>query len=185
MAFCVKCGNRIDENEKFCNHCGTPVKVAEKDDMATVKEKMAKTGNLSEKLAAFNNTADTSGEYDAKDISDNKLMAVLAYLGPLWLIPFITKKDSRFTRFHCRQGFNLLLVDIAYSVISAILSAIIKTPHYIYGVYYGSYTPGWFSVILWLVSIPLFALSVIGILNANNGKAKELPIIGKFKIIKQ
>ena len=41
---------------------------------------------------------------------------------------------------------------------------------------------GW--IIAPIASILITVLSVIGIINALNGKAKELPIIGKFKIIK-
>ena len=35
----------------------------------------------------INNTPDTTAEYDPKDIADNKVMAVLAYLSWLVLIP--------------------------------------------------------------------------------------------------
>ena len=41
---------------------------------------------------------------------------------------------------------------------------------------------GW--IIAPILSIVITVLAVIGIINALNGKAKELPIIGKFKILK-
>ena len=40
------------------------------------------------------------------------------------------------------------------------------------------------AAILSLVWIPLVALAVLGIVNAATGKAKELPVVGKFKILK-
>lgn len=181
MAFCGKCGTKVEEGVKFCPGCGAQMAAAQPE---TPQAQPAQANGFGAKVAGLNNTADTTGTYDAKDIADNKVMAILAYLGILWLIPFFGKKDSPYVAYHCRQGFNLLLAEIAYAVLSAILSAIIKTPHYIYGVYYGSYTPGWLSTILWLISIPIFIVAVIGIMNAANGRAKELPLIGKFKILK-
>jgi uncharacterized membrane protein len=59
----------------------------------------------------------------------------------------------------------------------------IKTTHYLWGVPYQS-TPGIIVFIGWLIAVPLYVLSIIGIINAYQGKAKELPIIGKIKIIK-
>ena len=41
-----------------------------------------------------------------------------------------------------------------------------------------------FSVITWAVGILIIVLAIIGIINAVQGKAKELPIIGKIKILK-
>ena len=41
---------------------------------------------------------------------------------------------------------------------------------------------GW--IIAPILSIVITVLAVIGIINAVNGKAKELPIIGKYKILK-
>ena len=35
-----------------------------------------------------------------------------------------------------------------------------------------------------ILSIVFFVLFIIGIINASNGRAKELPLIGKFKILK-
>ena len=44
------------------------------------------------------------------------------------------------------------------------------------------------TVILWPIAlvcgIVSVVLAIIGIINAANGKAKELPVIGKFKILK-
>lgn len=129
------------------------------------------------------NTPDTTSQYDPRDIADNKIMAVLAYLGILVLIPmFAAPKNSRYARFHVRQGFNLFLCDIAVSVISILLS-FIKVTRYIWGIPYRT-TPGIVVFISWLISIPVLILTIIGIINAVQGKAKELPVIGKYQIIK-
>lgn len=181
MAYCVKCGTKVDEGVKFCPSCGATTAAPEK---AAQNEQQSTQNDFAGKLQNINNTADTTANFDAGDIQNNKVMAVLAYLGLLWLIPFFGCKQSPYAQYHCKQGLNLMLLEIAYIILSAILSAVIKTRHYVYGVYIGSYTPGWLSAILWLVSIPIFVLAVLGIVNAVKGRAKELPIIGKFKILK-
>ena len=118
--------------------------------------------DLSEKFNELNNTADTTSEYDAQDIEKNKVMAVLAYI--LFFIPLLAAKDSKFARFHTNQGLVLFLGGIIASVVAVI------------------------PVIGWIVApiagLAITVLAIIGILNALNGRAKELPVIGKFKILK-
>jgi hypothetical protein len=41
---------------------------------------------------------------DPQDAQDNKIMAILAYLGLLFLVPFLAAKESPFARFHTNQG---------------------------------------------------------------------------------
>ena len=41
-----------------------------------------------------------------------------------------------------------------------------------------------FSILSSLVSLALFVLAIIGIVNACSGKAKELPLVGTFRILK-
>ena len=118
--------------------------------------------DLSEKFNELNNTADTTSEYDAQDIEKNKVMAVLAYI--LFFIPLLAAKDSKFARFHTNQGLVLFIGGILSSVIAAI--PII----------------GW--IIAPIAGLVITVLAVIGIINALNGRAKELPVIGKFKILK-
>jgi len=114
------------------------------------------------------------------------LMAILSYI--VFFIPLITgdTKKSPFVKFHCNQGTILAIVGVAYMIISLILRAIIKVPYRVYGVTIPgySYTPGWLSVILWIISIPIWAGVVYGIYNAVMGKTNELPVIGKIQIIK-
>ena len=85
-------------------------------------------------------------------------MAILAYIGILIIIPFLTEshKDP-FVKFHIKQGLLLLIGWIAIWVVSFIPVIFL------------------FSWILWLL---LVVFMIIGIVNAASGKQKELPIIG-------
>ncbi|MDD3920128.1 MAG: DUF4870 domain-containing protein, partial [Eubacteriales bacterium] len=132
-------------------------------------------GGFSAAVQDFNNTADTTGSYDQADVQQNKAMAILAYFGPLVLIPLFAAKDSRFARFHANQGLVLCIAEIAYGIIYSIISAILMAI---------SWRLAFILTILSLVYILFTVLAILGIINAANGKAKELPLIGKIRIIK-
>lgn len=99
-----------------------------------------------------------------KDVQDNKVMAILAYL--IFFIPLIAAKDSRFAMFHANQGFNNFLLAVAVNIIGSILPFI-----------------GWF-IILPIGNIVVFIFAILGIVNAVNGQEKELPLIGKLSFFK-
>ena len=108
------------------------------------------------------NTPDTSYEYDTQDIQSNKVWAVLAYLGILFFLPLVACKDSRFGQFHANQGFALFLTDLVLSIVGKILGLI---P--VLGVIC--------NTVIYLI---ILGLTILGMVNAGTGKAKELPIIG-------
>lgn len=88
----------------------------------------------------------------SKDVEENKLWAVLGYLGILCLIPLLGKKDSPFAQYHAKQGLILLLGWIV----------------------------SWVPFIGWLVWFGVAILSIIGIINALGGKMTPLPLVGSY-----
>ena len=99
---------------------------------------------------------------DAQDAEKNKGMAVIAYI--VFFIPLLTDaKDSPFAKFHVKQGLILLLFCIAGSIISSVLTVVLI------GLLLGP-----------IVALATLVLFIIGIMNAVNGKMKELPYIGQF-----
>lgn len=153
MLTCKQCGTQVEDGVMNCTNCGAPIEAPVQQNQPI---------DLSEKFNEFNNTADTTAEYDAQDIEKNKVMAVLAYI--LFFIPLLAAKDSKFARFHTNQGLVLFLGGIIASVV-AVIPVI-----------------GW--IIAPIAGLVITVLAIIGILNALNGRAKELPVIGKFKILK-
>lgn len=151
MANCIKCGAELAEGAKFCTTCGTNQTAQAQPDLA-------------DKILGLNNTADTTADYDKKDIEDNKIMAILAYIGILFLVPLLAAKDSKFARFHTSQGLVLFLLGLAGALVLII------------------------PILGWLVSALVFiatlVLMILGIINVCQGKAKELPIIGKINLLK-
>lgn len=101
--------------------------------------------------------------FTAEDIEKNKVIAGLAYI--LFFLPLIASPDSPFGKFHANQGLLLLITAVA-----------------------GNIVLGFIPIIGWVVS-PLFSLAIfiaviVGLAQAINGKAKELPYIGKYRILK-
>ena len=96
--------------------------------------------------------------------SNQMVMAILAYLGILIVIPYIVAKDNPFVKFHIKQG---LLVFIIY-IILWLLSGIFGVNTFLLGL--GS--------LFDLIYLGLLVLTIIGIINAVQGQEKELPLIG-------
>ena len=164
MAYCGKCGTKVDEGVKFCPSCGNPMEAPAPEQQAQTQQAQpaGDQNDFSAKIAALNNTADTTADFDKADIEQNKAMGLLAYI--LFFIPLLAAKESPFARYHANQGLVLFLCGLISSVLWIIPIL------------------GW--IIAPILSIVITVLAVIGIINALNGKAKELPIIGKFKILK-
>ncbi len=187
MAFCGQCGTKVDEGVKFCPNCGNAMMasapqeapaqepVQEAPPAVPVQDEPKAANDFAAKVAALNDTADTTAEFDSTDIEQNKAMGILAYFGPLCLIPIFAAKGSKFARFHANQGLLLLIACVAYSIVSSILNSIILAI---------SWRLYFITSLISFISIVFVVLAVIGIINAANGKAKELPVIGKFKILK-
>lgn len=162
MPFCSNCGQKLPDNANACPNCGTTVEVKQSAPQAEqAQAKVEFKQEAPQPASAIPQGADFTADYDEKDINDNKVMALLAYLSWLILIPLLVSpaKDSPFVRFHVNQGLILFIANL----ISVALS---------------------FVCIGFITSIICFVLMIIGIVNAVQGKAKELPIIGKFRLIK-
>ena len=98
-----------------------------------------------------------------RDIQTNKVWAALSYVGILFILPLLVNGgQSRYAKYHANQGFILFLANIVVGIASAILGKI----------------PVLGAVLSALLSLASLALMIIGIINAANGKAKQLPLIG-------
>lgn len=99
--------------------------------------------------------------FDAKDIADNKVMAALSYVGLLFLIPLLAKKDSKFAQEHAKQGLVLCIAYIALMVIGVVPIL------------------GW--IISFFGSLALLVIDVIALVKCIQGEFYEIPMIGKYR----
>lgn len=167
MAFCNKCGRQLIGNEQFCAGCGAPVQ--------NTAQQTNSTQDFVDSVKNLNNTADYTAEYDPMDVEQNKIMAVLAYLGLLVLVPILAAPNSRFAKFHANQGLLLTIASFAFGMVTGIITAIFMWIPVLGAIVIAAVS---------LLSLVFLAASIIGIVNAVQGRAKELPIIGKFRILK-
>ena len=149
----------------YCDKCG--VQVAN-----DVRFCPACGFKLIEACEDSDNAKDTTTSYD---VESNKAMAVLSYLGILVLVPLLGAKNSPFARFHTNQGLILCIATILYSVACTIINSIVLAI---------SWRLYFITTLLSLVTIVFGVLAIIGIINAMNGRMKELPVIGRFRILK-
>ena len=163
MAFCTNCGKPLTDNAAFCTNCGAPVGDAQQTRQTDTSD------NFFRRLL---NTPDYTASMQREDISGNRAMGILSYIGLLVLVPIFAAKQSKFARFHANQGLMVLIGQAAVSITS----------------WLAGYLPGVLAWPLWTVLnvawIPLTFLTVVGIVNAARGQAKELPVIGHLRLLK-
>lgn len=114
----------------------------------------------------FSNRAAGDGAipaFETADIEKNKTMAGLAYI--LFFLPLLACPESPFGKFHANQGLLLLIFAIGGCFILGLLPVlnILLVPLY---------------------SLLIMVLAIMGLVNGLGGKAKELPLIGRFRLIK-
>lgn len=113
-----------------------------------------------------------------------RLYSILSYVGFLWIIGVLVKeKDNKTLKFHVGQGIILSILWFAIGTFGKVLSFFVDLIDFIdfpFGVIG--------SIASLIIMIPLFifafVLMIIGIMNANNGKEEELPVIGQFAFYK-
>ena len=157
MKNCKSCGASIEDNSKFCPVCGAKLNLSDSE------RKTQTQTRIEEAFNNFTNTANTTADYSPEDVAKNKLMAIIAYLGVLVMIPLFAAKDSPFARYHTNQGLVLFLFSLL-SYVAGLIPFV-----------------GW--IIGAIISVLNLLLIIVGVLNAVKGEAKELPIIGKIKIL--
>ena len=155
MAFCPNCGIEVAGGQRFCAKCGAAQPPGYGDQ------------NMPKSRQGFG---------QGRDISDNKVFAIISYIGFLSLVSyFAAPKTSRYARFHAIQGLNLFILECIVSAAGGILS----------GVFFWAWPVRTIiSASTGLVGLGFLALSIIGIVKASNGEMEELPVVGQMKIVK-
>jgi len=106
---------------------------------------------------------ENTGNFEQTDIDNNKTMAGLAYL--IFFLPLLVCPQSNYAKFHANQSLLLLIFAIVGNIILSIIPII-----------------GWILMPVFVLAV--FVLCIMGMINGFTGKAKRLPVFGKFDILK-
>lgn len=160
MFVCEKCGS-VNGDVAACPNCGTanpnPVK----------QEPVGYSAPVYSAPAGSEPTPDRG-------------MGILAYLGIFVLFPIFAARNSEFARFHANQGLVLLLCEVGYWILQFLLTLIAGLISWRLGAVVGVIL----GIISYVVSIAALVLIVMGIISALKSQTKELPLIGKIKLLK-
>ena len=147
MKVCPQCQLSYDDSAQNCGQCGGP--------LVTIQNQQP-----------YNESDDHTAEFDAADISENKVLAMVPYLlGWLGiLITLLAAGSSPYVGFHVRQALKIQVVTTlsCLLMIVPILGAVV-------------------AVIWWIIAI---VLKLICFFRVCKGKAMEPPLVSDFKFLK-
>ena len=184
MNYCPKCGAYIPDGETKCLACGFDTAEKKTEDAGrehdfggaasqSAPKYEEKTGKTTEEQSYAGTVIDDEPRAENRrqyggtifdDAVDNRGMAVLCYMGPLFIIPLLTRRGSAFVRYHANQGLVLFLVELMVDFCGALPA--------IGGI---AAAAGAVLVLLGFIS---------GISNALGGRMRPMPVFGGINILK-
>lgn len=164
MKICPTCNMQLDDQAVFCRNCGTRVSPRE--------EAPGKTGYDSgyyQPPEPVPSPWDHTAEFDARDIQQNKLFAMLIYLvGLVGIgIALLARPNSPWLSFHLRQGLKFLITEVLLVLCAAVLCWTLIVP----------ICAGISMAILWI-------LRLVGFFQVCGGKAVEPAILRSLKFLR-
>ena len=126
MAYCVKCGEKVEDSAVICPVCGAviPKKEAETQSSgytygeAETQSSGYTYGNAGTQsygqnvYHTYSDRMEEEGCFPKNEIKSNKAMAVLCYIGILVFIPILAgDKQSEYLKLHKNQGLILFVAE--------------------------------------------------------------------------
>ena len=150
MKICPRCNAQLPDEAEFCTNCGA--QFAPNPQVAPVY------GTV--------DPYDHTAEFDPKDISENKVLAMLVYLMGILgvIVAALMSNQSKYVAFHVRNSmkFMVCMILLAVCCIIPIL--------------------GW--IVCGVGAIIIFVLEIIAFIQVCKGQAKDPAIIRELKFLK-
>lgn len=183
MAYCVKCGAKVNDGVQYCPQCGAKIPVMpgagqQQDSQQDYSyQQNGQQGYTYQQNSQQGYTGQQGKFFQQEDVRQNKVMGVLSYLGILVFVPLIAgNKQSPYVRFHTNQGLVLFIASVIVELLDG---------RWIWGFHSMiNFGGSWFSWMFDICSLVLFVFMIVGIVYACKGERKELPVIGQIKILK-
>lgn len=161
---CPKCGAQINDNSVFCTRCGA--KIGETIPPAQTQPTPTVIENPQ---VVYADPKDHTAEFSPKDISDNKVLAMLPYLMGLFgvIIALLATRESAYTYFHVRQALKIDVATTLTGIITLLLCWTVIVP------FVGA-----------VAVVALFVIRIICFFQVCKGKAKEPALVSELKFLK-
>ena len=153
MKICPNCHAQLDDSSVFCTSCGTQFGAVPPQQNAVPPQGA---------FAPAYDPYDHTGEFDPKDISDNKVFAMLCYLMDFVgiIIALLATHSSKYTMFHVRQALKIIAVNTLMLICAFVLFWTLLVP-----------------LACVIMSVVLRVIKIICFFQVCSGKAKEPAII--------
>lgn len=160
MKVCPKCGSQMNDNDSFCETCGMGFGGDAPHDNSQQPNE-GQPNNWQQPVEHIN-PYDHTAEFDLKDISANKVIAMLCYLlGTVGvIIAMLGSQSSPYAGFHVRQAIKFTVVDILLGIIGVVFFWTFLIP-----------------LLCGICYVILFVVRIICFFSICKGNAKEPPII--------
>ncbi len=128
------------------------------------------------------NTKDESNSFTPDDVLKFKTDALISYIPFVSIYYIITSKYKRsnYLHFHVSQGLNITICTIIVFFVTKILCSVFA----IDGGFGREFVPGIIEFICYLLYVLLAFFVGFGVINTTNNQSKELPLIGKYRLLK-
>lgn len=181
MAYCVKCGEKVEDTAVTCPVCGAVIPKTESTGTQSGGYAYGSAGTQSGGYvyggAEAQSGGYTYGNFPDSEVKSNKVMAVLCYIGILVFIPIIAgDRQSEYLKLHKNQGLILFIIDTLFDLIENNWGWSVG--------FFSRITGGALGVVCDIVEVVVLILWLVGLIYACRGTKKELPGIGKIKIFK-
>ena len=159
MKVCPHCNAQLNDDAVFCPSCG----------QNTNPQPQANAYQPAYTPRAARNSHDHTHEFNRKDISDNKVIAMLVYLmGAVGiLIAALLANNSPYAAFHVRQALKITVAETLMWIVAALLCWTFIVP-----------------IAAAVISIALVVIRFICFFQICSGKAVEPAIIRNLDFLK-
>lgn len=169
MKFCTKCGAQAADGDAVCKVCGTGFNAQQnaganrtQPNPNAQQQQYNQQFNPAYRFDPWDHTA----EFDADDVADNKLFAMLCYMGAALgaILALLYSPGSPYIRFHVRQSIRISIAFVLAGLLNII--PILGTIA---------------ACIIWLI---LVVVDIICFVKTASGKSIEAPIIRSINFLK-
>ena len=168
MKVCPICHSQVSDESNYCTMCGNRIT----DDVQPVPYQPPVYQNAYQQPVyqqPVYNPYDHTAEFEAADVAQNKIYAMIMYLLSAVgiIIALLGAKDSAYVQFHLRQNLKFLIVETLLTLCAAVLFFTIIVP-----------------IAAGVCVVIVEIIRVIAFFQVCGGKAKEPAIIRSLGFLK-